>query len=194
MSFLDEYIDKIASALEAGQIVLYPTDTIWGLGCDAANAQALSRVRSIRKLPSDSPMIILVDSIDMLRRYVSYIPQKAANLIEYYERPLTIVYQQIQALPQELLASDGSLAIRVCQDPFCKAIIHKLDRPIVATSAVLGAENTAPWSFVQIEEQLKTLVDVVVEYRQEEQIESGPSAIVQIEGNEDLNFLRKQEF
>ncbi len=184
---------RLAAQMALGNIILYPTETIWGIGCDATNEQAVQRIDALKKRQEGKNYILLVDSLERLKEYVAYIPPKASKLITYHTRPLTIIYDRVQNLPTSLLAPDGSIAIRVTQDPFCQSLVANLERPIVSTSANTSGKPF-PKQFSEIEPRLLKGVDTVAQYRQEETIESSaaptPSTIVKVDG-EDLIFIRK---
>lgn len=183
-------INRLAMYLEQGKLILYPTETIWGIGCDATNITAISRIDTLKKRGADKNYILLVDSLVRLKECVAYVPPKASKLIDYHQRPLTIIYERPQNLPQELLAPDGSIAIRVTKDPFCQALVASFGKPIVSTSAnTSGAPY--PGQYSDIEERILRGVDAVAEYRQEEGIRSQPSTIVKVIDGEELIFVRK---
>ncbi|MCH2021294.1 MAG: threonylcarbamoyl-AMP synthase [Saprospiraceae bacterium] len=184
-------IPELISTIEKGGLILYPTETIWGIGCDATNEKAISKLNKLKKRSADKNYILLVDNIDLLSQYISYIPPKARNLIEYFSKPLTIVYDQPKNIPDSLLADDGSIAIRVTSDPFCKTLVNRLAKPIVSTSANISG-SPFPTSFDDIEPLIKEGVDVIAEYRQNEiNKDITPSTIVKVVDGMDLIFIRK---
>lgn len=183
-------IDRLALYLEQGKVILYPTETIWGLGCDATQTAAIQQIHDIKQRPEGKTYILLVDSQARLEEYVSYVPPKASKLIAYHERPLTIIYAQPKNLPEALLAPDGSIAIRVTRDPFCKALVAALGKPIVSTSANTSGKPY-PDSFKAIEPRIIKEVDAVADYRQKETSPNAPSTIVKVIDDEELIFIRK---
>jgi L-threonylcarbamoyladenylate synthase len=189
MDFYQE-IPLLVAELTKGNVILYPTDTIWGLGCDATNSEAIHKIDEVKKRKADKNYIVLLDSYDRLQDYVSYIPTKARNLIEYHTRPLTIIYDQPKNLPPELLAADGSIAIRITKDLFCQELIASFDKPIVSTSANISGEPY-PSSFMEVDERISTNVARIADYRRTEQVAAAPSTIVKIEEGKDLIFIRK---
>lgn len=189
MDFYQE-ISLLVAELERGNVILYPTDTIWGLGCDATNVEAVHKIDRVKKRKIDKNYIVLVDSLDMLKDYIAYIPTKARNLIDYHSRPLTIIYDQPKNLPEELLAADGSVAIRVTKDEFCQELIASFGKPIVSTSANISGEPY-PSSFADMDKRIIDNVARVADYRREEEIKAAPSTIVKIEEGKDLIFIRK---
>lgn len=182
-------LDQLVALLDEGKVILHPTDTIWGLACDAMNDAAVERLTQIKdRLPGKS-YIVLVDSYDMLCRFVDYIPPKARNLIDYFERPLTIIYQNPKQLSQKVLAEDGSLAIRVVKDQYCQQLIRTFGRPIVSSSANLSG-NPFPIHFDDIDIDLMDRVDGIADVRLHfEGIK--PSMIVKVLDDQELEIIRK---
>lgn len=181
---------RLAAQMEKGNLILYPTETIWGIGCDATNEEAVAKIDALKKRKEGKNYILLVDHIERLKDYVGYIPPKASKLIAYHTRPLTIIYEQVKNLPQSLLAEDGSIAIRVTQDPFCQALVAHLGKPIVSTSANTSGKPY-PKQFSDLETRILKGVDAVAQYRQEEVSNQTPSTIVKVIDGEDLVFIRK---
>lgn len=183
-------VNRLAMYLEQGKVILYPTETIWGLGCDATQVDAIRQIDAIKQRPTGKTYILLVDGPRMLEEYVAYLPPKASKLVDYHERPLTIIYEQPINLPNSLLAPDGSIAIRVTRDPFCKALIKVLGKPIVSTSANTSGE-LFPTSFSAVEPRLKEAVDAIADHRQKEESHYQPSTIVKVVDGQELIFVRK---
>ena len=141
-----EFGSDLAEALKtlrSGGVILYPTDTVWGLGCDATNARAVSRIFEIKKRADNKSLIILVNSAAMLTRYVDNPPEVALQIAEFSEKPLTIVYDRGRSIAEGVASADGSVAVRVCNEPFCEALIDALRKPLVSTSANISG-TTAP--------------------------------------------------
>ena len=191
MNFIEE-IPNLVKEIEQGNLILYPTETIWGIGCDATNEAAIAKVDVLKKRSSGKNYVLLVDTIQRLADYVHYIPPKASNLIAYHSRPLTIIYDQPKNLPESLLAEDGSIAIRVTLDPFCKALVGAFGKPIVSTSANISGQPF-PKSYAEIDAAIKEGVDCIAEHRQEEGAneDAAPSVIVKVVDGVDLIFIRK---
>lgn len=182
-------IERTASELQQGHTILYPTDTIWGIGCDAENAEAVRKVHEIKKRPTDQSFIILVSDANMLKHYVKEIPEGFFNFMGGQDRPTTYVFKEARNLPQELVRSDGSVGIRVVQDEFCQELIQKFGRAIVSTSAnISGGETTA--SFSDIPPGIIQKVDYVVQWRQDDKIDAKPSRIVQWQPNGNVKVIR----
>ncbi|MCF0206643.1 MAG: threonylcarbamoyl-AMP synthase, partial [Bacteroidales bacterium] len=132
---MKEIVEKSCEILKNSGIILYPTDTIWGIGCDACDEKAIAKIYSIKHRDAGKSMLILVDSIEMAEKYTANIPEIANQLIEAADRPLTIIYPKAKNLPQNLIAADGSIGIRIVNDTFCQEVIKMLGKPLVSTSA-----------------------------------------------------------
>src|SRR5512133_346010 len=134
ISFVDDLV-KAVETLQKGGIILYPTDTIWGLGCDATNRDAVARIYSIKQRRDEKSMLVLLDDAEKLYDYVKQVPDIAWNLIEVADKPLTLIYPGAQNLAENLIAEDGSIGIRIVKDEFCRKLISWFRKPIVSTSA-----------------------------------------------------------
>jgi L-threonylcarbamoyladenylate synthase len=183
-----EEVKKSISVLRKGGIILYPTDTIWGIGCDATNELAVKKVFELKNRPSSKAMVILVSEISQLEFYAS-VPEVAWDLLEYAENPLTIVYPNAKGVCKSLISDDGTIAIRVVKDEFCKMLINTLRKPLVSTSANISGEPS-PAYFDEIGEEIKRKVDYIVPLRQDETTESKPSRIMKIGMNGSLEIIR----
>ena len=161
-----EEIDKAAKALREGAVILYPTDTVWGLGCDATNAGAVARIFSIKNRADSKSLILLVSDEDMLCRYIREMPEIASQLIEVNDKPMTIIYPGALtgpgALAPNVVAEDGSVGIRIPMMDFCRQLCRRLGRPVVSTSANISGEAT-PAKFKDIAESIRGAVDHVVD-------------------------------
>jgi len=186
----DEDIRKALVVMRAGGVILYPTDTVWGLGCDATNSKAVEKIYQIKKRSESKSLIVLVNSTDMLTRYVDNIPQVALDLAEISESPLTIVYDKGRSLADKVTAEDGSVGIRMCRDPFCDDLITALRKPLVSTSANVSGE-TAPAIFDEISEEIKSAVDYVCQYRQDDRSRVKPSSVISISKTGAVKILRE---
>lgn len=176
--------------LRSGGVILYPTDTVWGLGCDATNARAVQRIFEIKQRAENKSLIILVNSVAMLERYVSNPPEVALEMAELSERPLTVVYDSGKSLAEGVASSDGSVGVRVCTEPFCDALIDALRRPLVSTSANISGSG-APAIFDEISEEVKTAVDYVCLWRQDDRSRARPSSVIKVSGNGVVKILRE---
>jgi len=188
----NEFGDDIRNALKvlrAGGVILYPTDTVWGLGCDATNAEAVQRIYAIKQRADNKSLIILVNSAGMLTRYVDNPPEVALQMAELTESPLTIVYDRGRSLAEGVASADGSVGVRICADPFCDELITALRKPLVSTSANISGGN-APALFDEISEELKSSVDYVCLWRQDDRSRAKPSSVIRVSGNGVVKILR----
>ncbi len=169
-------LDIVVKMLHDGGTILYPTDTIWGIGCDCMNQEAVQKVYSIKKRPDSKSLILLVDGIEMLKRFLPDIANKVVRLHEHFTRPITIIYPEVLGLPDFLKAEDGSVAIRIAQDPFCQAVIAAFGNPIVSTSANTSGQPS-PKNYKTVELTVKRQVNYIVKHRQKDNTESEPSIL-----------------
>lgn len=175
--------------LKNGGTILYPTDTIWGIGCDATNIEAINKIFEIKKRDKNKSMIILVESEKRLQDLVD-VPEIAWEIIDLSEKPVTIVYDSPRGLPKELLAEDGSIGIRLVKDDFCKKLISKLNRPLVSTSANFSGEKS-PLKFADINPEIIDLVDFVVEEQREKISKWEGSSVIRIWADNRVKVLRE---
>jgi L-threonylcarbamoyladenylate synthase len=190
MFLLRDDISELKALLERGGVICYPTDTIWGIGCDALNESAVERVSAIKGGPPAKGYILLVSDIDMLKRYVPQVHPRIETLLSFHERPLTILYERSAGLPQAIKAPDGSVAIRVATDEFCQMLIRAIDRPLVSTSASKWDEPFPP-TFGGISSEILGAVDYVVKHRREDKEPGEPSPIAKLDRHKELEFLRE---
>ncbi|MVZ64883.1 threonylcarbamoyl-AMP synthase [Sphingobacterium sp. DK4209] len=176
--------------LKSGGIILYPTDTIWGLGCDATNPEAVEMIFALKGRDKGKSMIVLLGNDYQLEGYVQEVPEVAYQLIEVADRPLTIIYQKAKNLAPNVVAEDGSIGIRVVRHPFCEELIQRFRKPIVSTSANLSGEPSAQ-NFVEISEEIKDGVDYIVQYGQSDLSKHQASTIMKIDGSGKFEFIRK---
>jgi L-threonylcarbamoyladenylate synthase len=189
----NEFGTDLAAALKvlrSGGVILYPTDTVWGLGCDATDAGAVRKIFEIKQRAENKSLIILVNSVAMLERYVSNPPEIALEMAELSERPLTVVYDSGKSLAEGVTSADGSVGVRVCAEPFCDALIDALRRPLVSTSANISG-SSAPAVFDEIGEEVKAAVDYVCLWRQDDRSRSKPSSVIKVSGNGVVKILRE---
>jgi L-threonylcarbamoyladenylate synthase len=189
MNFEDD-LKSALSTLKAGGIILYPTDTIWGIGCDPTNAEAVAKVYSVKQRSDSKSLILLIDNMNRIQQYVKTVPEIAYELIGVSDTPLTIIYPGGKNLPENLLAEDGSIGIRVCADDFCKDLISRLRKPIVSTSANTSG-LPAPANFYGISQEIIRSVDYVVSYKQDDLEKYSPSPIIKIEIDGSIKIIRK---
>ncbi len=189
----DDLLEAVTT-MRAGGIILYPTDTIWGIGCDATNTTAVSRIYRLKQRADTKSMLVLTDSPFSLMDYVEQIPDTAWQLIGATEgnggqKPLTIIYPNARNVASNLISEDGSLGIRLTSEPFSKALCTALKHPVVSTSANLSG-CPSPVNFSQIADEIKNGVDYVCHYRQTERNAHTPSSIVKIFPDETIKILR----
>jgi len=158
---MKDEILKSYEILKKGGVILYPTDTVWGIGCDATNAKAIDRIYGIKKRSSDKSFIILLDLPEKLYQYVDDIPEIAYDFINNITTPLTIVYPKAKNLPKNLVADNGSIAIRIVRDEFCSKLVSMMNKPLVSTSANFSGEPT-PMIFSKIRKEIIDQVDYAV--------------------------------
>jgi len=183
-------INQALDTLRNGGLILYPTDTIWGIGCDATNPSAVDRVFQLKGRDHAKSLIILLDSDYKLQSYVQEVPEVAYQLIEYTERPLTIVYSGAKNLAPNLLAPDGSIGIRIVQHPFCAALLQRFRKPIVSTSANLSG-RPAPATFTEVDQAIIEGVDHVVTYGQDNTRHGTASIVMKLEPGGQFSFIRR---
>lgn len=184
--------DDMAKAIEVmknGGIVLYPTDTIWGIGCDATNEKAVARIYKLKEREDSKSMLVLVGSEGELQRNVEEVPDSAWMLIEAAVNPLTIIYDRPKGLAPNLLAEDGSAGIRITGELFSKTLCQRLRRPIVSTSANISGHKTAR-SFSEIEQEIIDGVDYVVRYRQNDNSKQKSSDIIKVSDSGVIKVIR----
>lgn len=174
-----EDIKKACEILQAGGIILYPTDTIWGIGCDATNESAVQRIYELKQRADNKAMLVLTDSPAKLDRYVSHVPEIAWDLINVSDKPLTIIYPTAKNLASNLLAEDGSVGIRITNEEFSHKLCERFRRPLVSTSANVSGE-VSPANFSEISDTIKEGVDYIVSYRQDDTSKAQPSGIIKL--------------
>ncbi|MFO8129414.1 MAG: L-threonylcarbamoyladenylate synthase [Bacteroidales bacterium] len=187
---MQEEVKRTAGFLSRGKTILYPTDTIWGIGCDATSSKAVQRVFKIKRRIEKKSMIILVDSFDKIEQYVTHVPEIACDLIESIDTPLTIIYPKARNLAKSLVAADNTIAIRVVKDEFCQQVIRTFGKPIVSTSANISGEPN-PVVYSDISNIIKNEVDYIVPlYRNRVKLFK-PSKIIKLEQGGEFNVIRQ---
>jgi L-threonylcarbamoyladenylate synthase len=182
-------MENIIQILKSGGTILYPTDTIWGIGCDATNIDAINKIFDIKKREKNKSMIILVENEKRLQDLVD-VPEMAWEIMDLSEKPVTIVYENPRGLPKELLAEDGSIGIRLVKDLYCKKLITKLNKPLVSTSANFSG-NKSPLKFSDISKEIISLVDYAVEENREKVSEFAGSSVIKIWNDNRIKVLRE---
>lgn len=183
-------VENALTSLRKGEVILYPTDTIWGLGCDATVEKAVKKIYNIKQRDDSKSLIILAaDERDILH-YVSAPDLAVFDFIEKQDRPTTIIFEGAVNLPEALIAEDGSIAIRIVRDEFCRHLIRRLRKPIVSTSANISGQSS-PRFFDEISEEVKAQVDHLVAWRQDDKTPSQPSQIIKWTGDGHYQVIRK---
>lgn len=186
---MDEDLKKCLEVLRKGGLILYPTDTIWGIGCDATNAAAVKKVYQLKQRAESKALIVLLDSAEHLDHYVVDVPFMARELMDVAVKPLTIIYDGAYNVASCLLGENDSLGIRVPQEPFTHKLCAMLGRPLVSTSANVSG-RPSPASFAQIDEAVKQGVDYVVKYRQNDNAPQSASNIIKLGSDGTFKIIR----
>ena len=184
-------LQQALKVLREGGVILYPTDTVWGIGCDATNEAAVARVYDIKRRVDSKAMLVLLDGVGKLQGYMDKVPETAWMLLEANDgqRPMTIIYPHAKKLATNLFAEDGSVGIRITQELFSKALCEQLRRPIVSTSANFSGEPAAK-VFAEISSELIEAVDYVCEFRRNDNSPQQPSSIIKIDEKERITIIR----
>ena len=187
---LRDEINKALEVLKNGGVILYPTDTIWGLGCDATNVEAVEKLLKIKNRPAEKSLVVLLDADSKLQSYIAEVPEVAYDLIEYAENPLTIVFPGAKNLASNVINADGSVGIRIVKHDFCTSVIQRFRKPIVSTSANLSGQPS-PKFFDDIDPEIFESVDLVVDFEQENRTVKKPSTIMKLSPGGQFEFIRK---
>ncbi len=182
-------IESAVAAIRRGDLILYPTDTVWGIGCDATNPEAVAKIYALKQREDSKSMLAILGDSGDLHRWLKNVPETALQLLEVAVDPLTIIYDSPVGIASNLLAADGSLGIRVADERFCKALCRKAKVPIVSTSANISGEKT-PGIFSEISEEIKQGVDYIVEYRRDDTSRHRPSGIIKVRDDESFVIIR----
>jgi len=189
MLIMEKEIIRALATLQQGGLLLYPTDTVWGIGCDATNAEAVKAIYALKRRAESKALICLVADEAMLKQHVKAVPENALTIVNNSDRPTTVIYNQPRGVAENLVATDNTLAIRICLAEFSQALIRRLGKPIVSTSANISGAPT-PKSFDQISDEIVKGVDYVVNL-QRKMINSRPSRILQISPDDQINIIRE---
>ena len=189
-SDIEAEIVKSLSVLRSGGVILYPTDTIWGIGCDATDDQAVEKIFRIKNRPEKKSMIVLIASSRDILKYVAAPPPEIWDLIENTPTPLTIIFPGGIGLAPRLIDEEGNVAIRVVQDEFCRHLIKRLRKPLVSTSANISGKSF-PESFAQIDREIIDNVDYAVNFRREDTEKKKPSKIIRLEKSGKITVIRE---
>ena len=182
-------VDNAMKLLEVDGVIVYPTDTIWGIGCDATNATAVEKIYKIKNRSESKSLITLVDSFEMLESYVYHVPENVKAYLRSVKRPTTVIYQHKQGLASNAVAKDGSVAMRIVNNPFCSLLIKALGKPIISTSANIS-NQPSPQGFDEIDNMLLKQVDYIVNLPAVES-KSSASQIIKFNDLGEIQFLRK---
>ena len=185
-----EDVKAALDVLQKGGVILYPTDTIWGIGCDACNEEAVKRVYAIKNRIDSKSMLVLMENAALLERYVTEVPEIAYDLIELTDKPLTIIFDGARSLAQNLIAEDGSIGIRITTEAFSRELIRRFKRPIVSTSANFSGKPS-PAYFGEIDPEIIKAVDYVVKYRQDDTQKAVPSSIMKLGRGGEIKIIRE---
>ena len=185
-----EDIRTAVQTLRQGGLILYPTDTIWGIGCDAANEEAVRRIFQLKKREDSKAMICLVDSANRMQRYLRQVPDVAWDLVEYADKPLTLILDGAVNLAPSLIAEDGSIGLRVTRENISHELCYRFERAVVSTSANISGEPS-PACFDEISEEIKQGVDYIMRSRQNDLSKSKPSQIIKLGLDGQIKIIRK---
>ena len=187
---MEEDIKKCVEVLQNGGMILNPTDTIWGIGCDATNSDAVEKINIIKNRPENKSFVILLDDFEKIKLYLEHVSDKAIELINRNKKPLTIIFPGAKNLAKNVISEDGSIGIRIVRDDFCKKLIHTFGKPIVSTSANISGKE-APLFFLEISGEIIKGVDFVVKFNQDKKTNFKPSTIIKLTG--DGHFITIRE-
>jgi L-threonylcarbamoyladenylate synthase len=187
---MNEDIKQAVKVLSEGGIILYPTDTIWGIGCDATNTKAVERIYKLKQRTDSKAMLVLLDNETRLQQFVREVPEIAWQLIEVTDKPLTLIYPEAKNLAKNLLAENGSIGIRITSDSFCQALISRFKKPIVSTSANISG-NPSPAIFAEIKKEILEGVDYAVKWRQNETYPGQASSIIELGMGCEFRIIRR---
>jgi L-threonylcarbamoyladenylate synthase len=187
VDFLDD-IESCLQVLRNGGLILYPTDTIWGIGCDSTNEEAVERVYRLKQRNDEKAMIVLVTEERDVLKHVAAPDMSVFDLLKKANKPTTVIYDGALGFADNLIGRDGSIAIRICEDTFCRHLVKRFGEPIVSTSANISGQ-TSPVNFNDISEEIKSGVDYIVKYRQTETSKSIPSSLIKFK-NGKIEILR----
>lgn len=185
---MKEEIERALEVLRSGGVILYPTDTIWGLGADATDEEAIQKIRELKGRDSDKPMSVLVSDERMLQK-ITEVPALAWDILDLSDKPVTIVYESAEGVAKSLCGKEGSLGIRLVKNPFCIRLIQRLGRPLVTTSANVSG-MPSPAVFSEISDEIKSGVDFIADPALEKEATGAPSSILMIKKNGEVKVLR----
>lgn len=187
---MDKLVKEAVNVMRDGGVILYPTDTVWGIGCDATNATAVARVYEIKRRVETKALIVLVDSVTRIQGYVSEFPDVAWDLLEAADTPLTVIYSGARNFASNLIGDDGTVAMRVTSEEFSQRLCQMMRVPVVSTSANISGEPT-PQNFSEISQEVIDAVDLVIDYRRNDTKKSQPSSIIKLGPSGQVQIIRK---
>jgi len=187
---MEEQIKKALEVLKRGGIILYPTDTVWGIGCDATNEKAVQRIYDLKQSVNKTSMLVLLDQIDKVSLYIQKVPEIAWQLFEVADKPLTLILPEARGVAANLVPESGTLGIRIPKNEFCQRLIHKLNRPLVSTSANLSGKPS-PATFSEISGEILRGVDFVVDPSCEEAASHRASSIIMVGPQGEIKIIRE---
>lgn len=187
---MNDDIKNAVEVLKNGGVILYPTDTIWGIGCDATNPEAVKRIYEIKKREDSKSMLVLMENPALLDRYVNDVPEIAWDLIEVTTTPLTVIYPHAKNLAANLVASDGTIGIRFTREEFTTQLLRRFRKPLVSTSANVSGEKS-PAFFAEISDEIREKMDYIVKYRQDDLTPKQPSSIIKLGAGGQIEIIRK---
>lgn len=187
---LQEDVAAAVKVMREGGLVLYPTDTVWGIGCDATNADAVRRIYELKQREDSKSMLVLLDGVGKLQGYVQEVPSVAWDLLDTAVKPMTIIYPGAKNFAPNLLAEDGTIGIRITSELYSKSLCERLHKPIVSTSANISGEKT-PRNFSEISQDIIRGVDYVAEYRRDDKTIARPSCILKLGLHNEVTIIRK---
>lgn len=187
---VEDDIKKAVEVMRGGGVILYPTDTVWGIGCDATNAEAVAKIYKIKRRSESKSMICLVDSDNRIQRYIRNVPDVAWDVMNFATKPTTVILDGAQGLASNLIAEDGSIAIRITQEEFSKQLCYRMQKPIVSTSANISGEPAAQ-NYRDISEEIISQVDYVCFARRNEHKPHQPSSIIRLRPDGEVTIIRK---
>jgi len=187
---LTDEINKAITVLSEGGLILYPTDTIWGIGCDATNEEAVKKVYNLKQRHDSKALICLVANDAMLERHITQVPDLAYDIMDISTKPTTIIYDEPKGIANNLIANDNTLAVRVASDKFCQYLINKFKKPLVSTSANISGLAT-PKNFSEIENVIISGVDYVVNLQRDSKLNSTSSSIIKLSIDGTVKVIRE---
>lgn len=186
---MEEIIQNTVKVLKSGKTILYPTDTIWGIGCDATSTRAVDKVYRLKRRVENKSLIILLDDLNKISKYVSKVPDILGDLLQSIDAPITVIYPNAKNLAKNLIAADGTIAIRITSDHFCREMIKEFGKPVVSTSANISGQQS-PIIFGQVSDEIKKGVDFIAEIHTSRISKTKPSTIIKLDVNGNFKIIR----